>query len=40
MQTTVTPVKAVRLVHGELAAKQALAAQIAARFGLTAEYHR
>ena len=40
MQTTVAPVKAVRLVHGELPAKQALAAQIAARFGLVADYHR
>ena len=37
MQSTEVPVKAVRLVHGELAAKQALAAKIASQFGLHAE---
>ena len=40
MQTTVAPVRDVRLVHGELPAKQALAAQIQARFGLRAEYQK
>lgn len=36
MQTTEEPVKAVRLVHGELPAKQALAVKIAHQFGLIA----
>jgi len=36
MQTTEEPVKVVRLVHGELPAKQALAVKIAHQFGLIA----
>lgn len=36
MRSTLEPVRAVRLVHGEQAAKQALAAKIASEFGLQA----